>query len=162
MNGRLLDKYEELVQLREGAPGPVPRERLQDLARRFPGALAEIDRLPMDVLVGRRDALRAGEFPPFAAAWTVVHAHFRGVLALKAWLAGRKDVDDALEVAARAATLPDEAAPWLGRLREIARPPGGRLTALVHAAAAAELGVEIGAIPALLFGEEARIRPSRT
>lgn len=162
MSGRLLDKYEELVRLREGAPGPAPKERLRDLARRFPGALAEIDRLPMDVLLARRDALRAGEWPPFAAAWTVVHAHFRGVLALKAWLGGRKEVDDALEAAALGAALPDEAAPWRGRLREIARPPDGRLTTLVHAAAAAELGVDVGAIPTLLFGADVRVRPSRT
>ncbi len=161
--GELLAKYEELIALREREAADTPRARLQALARRFPGALAEIDRLPMAILVERRDALRRGEWPRFAEAWSAVHRGLRGVLAIKAWLAGRRAVDasdaERLRAAIEGGVVAEEARAWLDQVPEIARPTDGRIVSLVHGRVAAELGVTADELRGLLFGTE--VRPSR-
>lgn len=163
MSDGLLAKYEELVALRQEASADTPRDRLKALARRFPGALAEIDRLPLQTLLDRRDAFLRGETPPFARAWSRVHEGLRGVLAIKAWLGGRRAVDasdvDQLCAAIEAGAVTREASAWLDRLRDIARPKDGRIVTLVHDAVAAELGVTAEELRAILFGAE--VRPSR-
>ncbi|MBK7396136.1 MAG: hypothetical protein IPJ34_07500 [Myxococcales bacterium] len=163
MSDGLLAKYEELVALRREADADTPRARLKELARRFPGALAEIDRLPMQTLVDRRDALVRGETPPFARAWSRVHSGLRGVLAIKAWLGGKRATDasdaDRLRVAIEGGAVTREASAWVERVHDIARPKDGRIVTLVHDAVAAELGVTADELRAILFGAE--VRPSR-
>lgn len=163
MSDGLLAKYEELVALRRAPDAETPRARLKELARRFPGALAEIDRLPMQTLLDRRDALLRGETPPFAQAWSRVHGGLRGVLAIKAWLGGRRATDasdvDRLRAAIEAGAVTREASAWIDRVQDIARPEDGRIVTLVHDAVAAELGVTADELRAILFGAE--VRPSR-
>lgn len=139
----LREKYLRMRALREARPhGEPDREELRALSRRWPGALAEIDRLPPEVLDERIASLDAaiagGETPLFARVWLLVHRRLRGALAIKAWLAGRRDVDAREPLPCE---LPVEARDYEGRVDEIARPPNGKLTDLVFADVARELSL---------------------
>ena len=156
----LRDKYERMLRLRllharaREEPGfvePDPRRAMAELAREFPGALRELDELPLDVIRERIAALVVAEREstpaPQVALWMRAQVGFhrlaRGALAVKRWLAGRP-LTPALEASfARAvATLPPEAAPWASSLAALARPPRGRVLDLVYAQLAVELGVD--------------------
>jgi hypothetical protein len=76
----LLLKYTELRALRRTVGQLSKRDatpRLRDLARRFPGALRELDRLPTPLLEGRFEALQRGER---AAPWMILQCTFHDVL----------------------------------------------------------------------------------
>ncbi len=160
----LAGKYAEIVRLRlEHAAGDAtdPRPSLARLAARFPGALREIDALPLAVLTARHDALlRAAEDPAAHAPWMSATIHFhrlaRGALGAKRWLRGKKQVDAplraAFEEALVAGTLDRDASAWSERLQEVAAPPRGRITALVLARLAEELAVSVESARALIFG----------
>lgn len=74
-------KYAALVRLRERRDVTPPTAELRALARAFPGALRELDGLPLDELVRRRDAAgRAadGDAPePWIALVVRYHALLR-------------------------------------------------------------------------------------
>src|SRR5262249_43294414 len=144
---RLAHKYRVLAALRRakacGQPEP-PRSVFRELAREFPGALSELDRLPLDEIDGRAraldDARAGGDVAPWMR-WMIRHgALFRAALHVKARLAGVHEVDDALakELAAEAS---QEAASPLDEafVRSVARPPAGRIARVVLARLAAEL-----------------------
>ena len=153
MNNDLIDLREKYVRLRElrasKAHREPDREELRAISRRWPGSLAEIDRLSPDVLDQRivaLDAAIAGAEPPlWARAWILAHRRLRGALAIKLWLAtGKRD-------------LPAEADLYLERIDEIARPPNGRISDLVFADVARELSLPEGEMRTLLMPREPMI-----
>jgi hypothetical protein len=169
----LLDKYETLVVLRERreaveaagdlgfAPGEAEERRLafRALARRFPGALRELDRHSARVLRGKAEAVRRAESP---ARWMLVtldfHAFLREVLAVKHFLAVHAPVpmaiDEAMAAACRAA-VPASAGAWDGRADSVdrwRRPPSGRVLPAVVAEVAARHGLSIDEARHDIFG----------
>jgi hypothetical protein len=138
-------KYEEMRALRTTDDGSYdPRERMAALAARFPGALREIDELPLDEIERRIDALTRAERDPTAAAqWmhamTRFHALARGALFAKR----RVETDDG-------SAWPEEALAWKHEAR-IACPPQGRLMNLVYERLGEELAITPDAAKALTF-----------
>lgn len=153
----LRDKLARIAELRdadERAPGPV----LAALAARWPGALRELDDLPREVVASRLAELDArladgGPAPSWAAAQVAFHALARGALAAKRWLAGRREVDEATRRAFDLAFADDdETRAWAPRLAELARPPRGRVLALVWSVLAERLGRDESAARDLVRG----------
>lgn len=139
--GDLRSKYEEMRALRlastEASRAHDPQPRMAALAERFPGALREIDELPLAEIDARIAALARAESDPDATAtWmhamTRFHALARGVLFVKRALADGRTSD---------ATWPDEARAWRSDVARIARPPRGRLMDLVYERLATELAL---------------------
>lgn len=125
----LREKYAELRALRTDTSGADPTARMRALAARFPGALREIDVLPLETIDAR-------------------------LLALDAVLAGAPEerwmrVAAAFHVAMRAA---------LDRKRAgaSARAPSGRLTDLVWAELTERFGEPTSALRVLVFGPRRR------
>jgi hypothetical protein len=167
----LRDKYERMLELRllharrhtePGFEEPDPRRELAGLAAAFPGALREIDELPIAIIRERIAALhhaesnvgRGASVEGWMRAQVLVHALARGALAAKRWLGKRRLVSAAhREAFVRAIDdneLPREALDWVDELARIAHPPRGRVMDLVYDRAARELGVDTAALRALL------------
>jgi hypothetical protein len=180
----LRSKYREMQRLRSAQDADVAagrdhapsRDELRALAREFPGALAEIDRIPPTVLARRAhelDALLAHDPLPPAASWPVwirgwlgVHRGLRGALAIKAWLAGRRvidaDTERALAQAMPQLSFADEARDWLDALPDVAAPPRGRLVDLVFDRVARELAIDVPRLRALLMPRIDEATPGAT
>lgn len=151
----LAGKYARLLALREaherarqgGAPEPDPRAEMEAIAARWPGALRELDELPLDDVRARLAAIEAardGQAPvlPWMCAQLRFHAEARGALAAKRWLRGRRLVDETVRATFVATTEGDaEARGWAEDLERVARPPRGRLLDLVWPRVARALGV---------------------
>jgi hypothetical protein len=166
---RLRDKYERMLRLREAHDRarrdasfrePDPKPEMASLAEEFPGALREIDRLPLDVIGARIEELARAESDPapgepWMAAQVLFHRFARGALVAKRWLGGRKRVTPATARAFREALrdLPRaaEAELFADDLARIAAPPGGRLMDVVHHRVADALGITVAAARALVF-----------
>jgi hypothetical protein len=164
----LRDKYERILRLRElharatddpGFVEPDPRAAMADLARSYPGALRELDELPLALIRTRIDELLAAELDaeraaPWMTAQLRFHALARGALAVKRWLAGRARTP-ALDAAFASAvsTLPfaEDARQWSADLAAIASPPRGRLMDLVYLRLASELGIDVTAARAAVL-----------
>jgi hypothetical protein len=136
-------KYDLLIELREGKR-PGGRDVLRALAKEFPGALRELDALPLDALRARRAATDEVPPPGWVPWIAAYHGLMRVTLALKRALPARGDVDSARVTALAAAA----SAPWGATLdeafvRAVRRPPQGRLGPLVFAL----LGAHFGAAP---------------
>ena len=159
----LVIKYKRMRALRQAHDADVgsgrahrpERRELQELSRRYPGVLAETDRIAPELLDARLaelEALRATPgieglvLPAWIRGWLGVHRGLRGALALKGWLAGRRVVDASMrEVLGRelaALRHADDARVWLADLALIADPPRGRLVDVVFDRVAEELGME--------------------
>src|SRR5690349_11775808 len=87
----LLDKYREIKRLREeharGEP-EHPRLRMRALAARFPGALRELDELPMEEIDARLSLLdaalaRVHPAPAWIALQFAYHGWMRAALRIK-------------------------------------------------------------------------------
>jgi hypothetical protein len=155
----LREKYLRLRELRASKAHREPeREELREVSRRWPGALAEIDRLSPDVLEHRiaalEEAIAGGEPPLWARAWILAHRRLRGALAIKMWLAGRREITALTRASLNDAALPNDAALYLDRLDEIAHPPNGRLSELVFGDVARELSLPASEMRALLMPRE--------
>lgn len=176
----LRDKYERMLRLRQlharakaeaEFVEPDPRASMADLARRFPGALREIDELPIDVIRERIDELSVAERDPSRVApWMNAHARFhrlaRGALSVKRWLEGRRltpEVERAFVLEVRGSTLPDaeDARLWADHLAAIAKPPRGRVMDLVYARLACELDLDVTAARAAVLPPRASLRRRR-
>lgn len=152
---RLADKYRTLAMLRrERADGaaPPPAATFKALAREFPGALQELDTLPLELVDERAAELAAaarGQRPvaPWMEWLFAWHALMRGALLVKAALRGARSVDPerAAELAARAAAVAGVPFPP-ALVHGVARPPDGRIARLVFAHAAAGFGVTAEAL----------------
>lgn len=160
----LREKYAAILALREAhgtADEPDPRAALGSLAARFPGALREIDELPLETIRARLAALDAalGDATTIARwmiAQDLFHRLARGALAVKRWLV-RKPGATPADVR-HDATLDDEARAWADDVDAIARPPRGRVMDLVHARVARELGVTDEEARLLVFTSTASTR----
>ena len=166
----LREKYQQIAALREararartepGSAEPDPGRALAALSARFPGALRELDELPLSTVYDRIAALRDAEADPrrtepWMSAQILFHAAARGALAAKRWLAGRRHVDDAMRAAflreSAGLPFPEDARAWAPELDRVARPPRGRLTLLVHARVGAALGIDAREARRLVFG----------
>lgn len=151
--GELLEKYVEMRELRnldarKGLANPKPRMRA--LATRFPGALREIDELPLEIIQSRIAALEnLGNRTP--DAWMIAmasfHAGMREVLAIKRVL-GRKKLTRALRL--RAAKVAPKSR-W--DLARVSRPPKGRLTEIVVQHIAEQMRITPERVRELVFGK---------
>ena len=158
----LHSKYQTLRALRLEVRAEPPRAPLLALAREFPGALRELDQLPMELIDARLDAIErvlAGERPiePWMRMQIGYHGFMRAVLRIRRLSRGRSvDFDDA---ARELAALPYEPAldePPASRfglveLRLIRRPPGGRLNPWVFREVAKDCGTTPEAVLKALF-----------
>lgn len=112
-------KYEEMLALRRTDDGSYdPRERMAALAARFPGALREIDTLPLDEIERRIEALTHAERDPSRASkWMLAQHRFHALTrtALEARRTGGADLEHKLlprvyeQLAKELATTPHEA-----------------------------------------------------
>jgi hypothetical protein len=160
VNAALIDLRSKYVEMRDLRSSPVadPRPRLAALASRFPGALREIDDLPLSEIDRRIDALSLAETKPNEAkdwmhAMVRFHALARGVLFAKRSLAEEPE---------GGAVWPDEARVWTDDLARVARPPRGRVMDLVYERLGGELGMPPHVAKELVFGRSRRARLSLT
>lgn len=169
--GMLRRKYVELLRLRElhdrakadpSFSEPNPRPAMARLADAFPGALRELDSLPLDVIATRIRALsHAEKNPRKVALWMRAQALFhrlaRGALSAKRWLGRRRKITSAVETAFRHAHATDglahprDAHLWSAELVRVAMPPRGRLMDAVYARVAAELEISAEEVRELVF-----------
>ncbi|MFO0676375.1 MAG: hypothetical protein U0169_07565 [Polyangiaceae bacterium] len=170
------EKYREILALREehassrdrsGANLPVdaPRERLRALSERFPGALRELDALPLETVRARielvdgwaetvaRDPSRGALVPAWVNVVVTFHRLMRGLLCLKRKYGA--DDDDAPEPSGLCG---DEsfARTRMESMAVIRRPPRGRLTDLAFAYLAERDGTDVAAVRELVFATPAR------
>jgi hypothetical protein len=179
----LREKYAEIRRLREvdaaGLAGD-PRPAMRALARKFPGALRELDELTMAEIAEREDALaiaaRDGVLPDWAHAQLALHAWLRVVLDVRRRVGKTRAVWEARRRLAPAVTgrstpspLPEDdvgVALDDALLAEILRPPRGRLVDVALARAAAQLGVSVEEIARASYlgraGRHARFRGGRS
>jgi hypothetical protein len=143
------------------------RVHMAALSLRFPGALRELDDLELGEIRRRIAALdvavrEGGEVEGWMEAIALFHALARGALCAKRWLAKRKRVDAEVAGAYAAAVsgfeFPEDARGWACDLARIASPPRGRVTDLVFARVARELGTSERAARLLVFGGPRRER----
>lgn len=170
----LREKYEAMLALRldhdraKRDPTfvePDPRPAMAKLAARFPGALREIDDLPLDVIRARIEALAIAEGDDTSVArWMIAQDSFhrlaRGALATKRWLGKTRSEAQYLSAAFATAiaegTVLDDARVWASALDDVARPPRGRLMNVVFARASIDLGIAEAELRVLVFGEPRR------
>jgi hypothetical protein len=158
----LRDKYQAMRSLRLDAHGDEPRARLIALARDYPGALRELDQLPLPVLEERLSAIERvlaerAEPQTWMRLQIGYHGFMRAVLRIRRLSRGRSAPieDAALELAALPyQPLPDE--PPVARfsaedLETIRRPPGGRLNPWVYAQVAQDCGTTPDLVLKALF-----------
>lgn len=150
---------------------PDPREEMVSLAEQFPGALREIDTLPLDVIEERIHELTLCEEDPTRAraAWmeaqSLFHRVARGALETKRWLGKRKEIDASVrasfeEALARGA-IDERARLFADDLASIANPPRGRLMEVVHARVARAIGTTASESKRLVFGLDLRPRTTK-
>jgi hypothetical protein len=159
-----------MLRLRLEPSGGDPRRAMAALASQFPGALREIDELPLESIVARVNALRACEGGAPTASWMeamhLFHAFTRGALCAKRWLAGRKVIDDEARAAfqdeASALCWAEDARGWSTELARLASPPKGRVTELVYERIGARLGISTEEARTLVFGVSRRQRAARS
>ena len=152
-------KYAEIAELRRardrGEPIP-PRAVFKALAERFPGALQELDTLPLDVVDARLAAIRAALAGGGIEAWIAwmigYHALLRASLRIRLRAAKARFCSDE-----RAVELAEDASTHAGIEVDVAfvratlRPPGGRIAAVVYMRLEALYDVPASAIRAALF-----------
>mgnify|MGYP000376665296 CR=1 FL=1 len=122
-------KYLELRSLRSAPGGEDVRPRLRALAADFPGALRELDEIPLEVIDARIQALDRVADGAAPELWMLVTARFheltRSALSAKRLLSHRATDEPSH------AELTINARAWVDQMDEIAEPPRGRLSELV-------------------------------
>ena len=156
----LREKYEEMLRLRRETDGSDPRRRMADLASRFPGALREIDDLPLASIEARVHALGVAEEGGEAAAWMeaihLFHTLTRGALCAKKWLSrpqgDRHRCPGRFRARPIGALLGEDAGAWSNDLAQLADPPRGRVPDLGYDKMSALLDLPPDEERALVFG----------
>jgi hypothetical protein len=155
----LARKYRLLAELRR-AQHHVARDdvigSLRQLAREFPGALRELDSLPLEDIDRKVELLeaaaRAGAVEPWMQWMHAYHLTLRAALAVKRRLAGRRKVDELVmheiisDVAAESGYRCD-----VEFVSSVASPPGGRVNMVVFRRLGAEFGAEPESLSRTLF-----------
>jgi hypothetical protein len=163
----LCRKYRTLAVLRRDKErdGKVaPPSALRELSREFPGALRELDTLPLDEIDRRVTALdRAGEGAAPLETWmtwmTAYHATMKAALLVKARVARRPGLDTAaVEELAAATSEKSGVVVDAAFVRAVASPPGGRLNRAVFERLGAEFGAAADEMWEVLFPSR---RPGR-
>ena len=135
---------------------PDPKREMSALASAWPGALRELDELPLADIRARIVALELAldeprRVEPWMIAQDAFHRYARGALAAKRWLGKRRRVTAAVRAEFHA-SAPADARLWEDALASIASPPRGRVMDLVHARVASELGVSVAEARRLVVG----------
>lgn len=151
----LLSKYVEMKRLRVADAEQTladPRDAMRTLAARFPGALREIDVLPMDEIDARIAALERSltEAEAPIATWMIALSRYHAWLRIALQI--RREAGPRTLEAARAleAAIPELRALDDATLAMMLRPPAGRLNAVVLARVALEIGVDAAEIESCL------------
>jgi len=158
-------KYQTLRALRvelQASPYSEIRGQLAALAAAFPGALRELDRLPLACIEERLSALeraltRDGEAEPWMQLQVAYHGFMRAALRIRRLSRDRPlDVIDAMAELAALPYLPAHDEPAVSRidvngLRAIRKPPGGRLNPWVLEQVARDHGVTPELVQRALF-----------
>ncbi len=152
----LLAKYIEIKRLREDTSASDPTFAMRALAERFPGALRELDALPLEIIDARIaslvQAIELDSPEPWMIALDRYHAWLR--LALRM----RREMGERTMTSARVwlARCEDELAPRVHDvlLEAMLFPPAGRLNRVVLSHVASELCVDASWIESLLRAEE--------
>lgn len=150
----LRDKYTEMLRMRRAhAEGSEedPKEDMRALARRFPGALREIDELPLGEIEARVESLsrvvdEGADAPEWARYFVDYHGWMRAALRIKRLCRGCDGLQAAVaRVRADYLPEPDEPPPALACdptiVGAILRPSGGRLNPWIFARVAEAHGV---------------------
>jgi hypothetical protein len=161
---RLAYKYQRLGALRRAraAGEPVPEPAVfKALAREFPGALNELDTLPIEDIDARALALaraaEGGPAEPWMAWLAAYHALFRAALRLKPRVERGEGIDgDRADRLAREASEAAGAEVDAAFVLAVAAPPGGRLNAAVFAALERRFGLPGAEIKRALFPRSRR------
>ena len=142
----LVNKYERLLRLRTEPTEAAPTAELRSLARQFPGALRELDRLPLETLAARLRALESalgagGVLEAWMQIQVSYHGYMRATLRIKRWSRHwPSEPADALALlAAKYAPAADEPPVSFFDAEQLAlirKPPGGRLNPIVLEAVA--------------------------
>jgi hypothetical protein len=144
-------KYVEIVRLRvarrEDPTGVPPLVEIRALARRFPGALRDLERLPLATALARRDELdhvlsSGATEPPWSRAQRGYHGRLRDALAKK-----------------RAVVAPTERKSVESENTLVLPVPRGKLTTLVVAEVARGMGIDVSTCRGLLFPWEQNAGP---
>lgn len=153
----LRDKYVEMRAMRIAADAgePASPERMRALAERFPGALREIDELPMETIDARIEALSRGERPGWAITLVSFHAWMRVALRIKRRFGRDARPEDVHEWLA-AEHRPGDGEPPRGEIdlatiANILRPPGARISRWVLERIARDRGLTIDEAAAEAF-----------
>ncbi|HYO95545.1 MAG TPA: hypothetical protein VER33_13580 [Polyangiaceae bacterium] len=156
-------KYRTLTEWRRRSGGVASAE-LRALAGEFPGALRELDALPLEVLDERLAAVARAESGEQGEAWiegiVAYHRRMRVALAVKRRLGAVRCLEPALARAIAeqvAAELNEHCAPTF--VEGVAKPPGGRLNHVVFRYLESELGKPRAELEQLLF-PKLRARPA--
>jgi hypothetical protein len=159
----LLRKYRRLSDLRRARAGgePPPDKRVfRALAQEFPGALNELDTLPLAEIDRRIEALLLAEEGGAVARWIPwmdrYHALMRAALYVKIRVARRPKLTDteADALAARASRGAGSAVS-ADFVRAVQAPPNGRLNLVVFGALASAFGASADEIRGALFPRRA-------
>lgn len=161
----ILAKYRAMhaMRLRDAAdPAHDPRREMAALSQRFPGALREIDRRPLEDIEARLRLLEtlgreAGAPPRWVSAQAAYHGAMRAALRVRPGLRGCATLEEALAwlragYRRAEADEPDLAGFEAGLLPGVWRPAGGRLNPAVCAYVAAQFGVGQAELDEWLFG----------
>jgi hypothetical protein len=158
---RLARKYRTLGELRRArarGEGIPERSVFRALAGEFPGALYELDRLPLDLIDERHQALvraaEGGELELWMGWMQRYHALMRAALRIKPRTVRHRVVaipSDRAEALARDATAHAGVDVDATFVRAVAHPPGGRIGSVVYARLSELSGVPPEAIREELF-----------
>lgn len=139
---RLLYKYRTLAGLRRdranGLPLP-PRKIFQELAKEFPGSLAELDRLQLDEIDRRIQqiefSLQTGEARRWMSILHAYHALMRAALYIKSKTTAKSllSQEEAFFLAERAAPFAEGLESTVGAAfaQAVQHPPQGRINTIV-------------------------------
>lgn len=160
---RLRGKYQRMLEMRRAHDRGAeedPREQMRELAAEFPGALREIDELPLSVIEQRIQALtevieQRQVHAPWMAWMVSYHGHLRAALRIKRMALLRHDLDAALETLHQVYVARDDEPPVAsftrGTLADVLKPATGRLNDWVFARIAADTGVSVDVVRDQLF-----------
>jgi len=153
---RLAHKYRTIGELRRARSRgePVPeRDVFRALSSEFPGVLSELDTLPLEEIDRRADSLalaaEGAAIEPWMAWIHAYHALMRAALFIRLRTArARSEITAAMaeKASERSGIRVDEAF-----AQTVARPPGGRINAVIYARLSAIFGVPATDVKRAIF-----------